>query len=103
MEYLQPTEKENNIDDHHQDYIQRSRDRREKIKQTRLKAKYIKRANIFLQQYDQLESNLKAEILSCRREKEIMSICYLFGASPASPKEVYLLRLPKGKIFICNF
>ena len=70
---------------------------RNRIKSNRLKEKYIKRCMIFLEVYDQLENNIKAEILS-RQIDEISSILFIFGTSLVSPKEIYKLQLPTGNI-----
>ena len=71
------------------------KDKRNKIKRNRLRARYIKRAMIFLDSYERLECNLRKEILSLHAD-EILSICYIFGTSLVSPKEVYCMQLPEG-------
>ena len=71
--------------------------KRKRMKIERLKEKYISRCKHFLESYDQLEACLK-NVLSSNATDELLSICYIFGTSPISPKEIYRLKLPKGNL-----
>ena len=72
------------------------RDRKRRARAARLKTKYIKKSHKFLDIYNKLEYYLRTELMS-NRIKDVISICYVFGTSVASPKELYRIVLPKGK------
>ena len=71
-------------------------DKRRRIREGRLKEKYIQRCNRFLKLFDDLEHRIK-NILSLSAGCELLSVCFIFGTSPISPRETYRLQFPKGK------
>ena len=71
-------------------------DKRRRIREGRLKEKYIQRCNRFLKLFDDLEHRIK-NILSLSSGCELLSVCFIFGTSPISPRETYRLQFPKGK------
>ena len=79
----------------HQDPKKILQDKRRRLKEERLKEKYISRCKHFLESYDRLEYCIKSA-LSSNGIDELLSICYIFGTSPISPKEIYRVRFPKG-------
>ena len=70
--------------------------KRKRMKEERLKDKYIQKCKRFLKKYDEIEHCIKS-VLSSNSVDELSSICYLFGTSSISPKEVYRIQFPKGK------
>ena len=71
-------------------------DRRRRIREERLKEKYIQKCKRFLNVYDDLEYCIK-NILSFSGGNDLLSVSFIFGTSPISPKEIYRLQFPKGK------
>ena len=71
-------------------------DKRRRIRDGRLKEKYIQRSNRFLKVFDELEHRIK-NVLSLIGGCELLSVCFIFGTSPISPRETYRLQFPKGK------
>lgn len=71
------------------------RDRKRRARDARLKTKYIKKSHKFLDIYNKLEYCLSTELMS-NRIKDVISICYVFGTSVTSPKELYRIVLPRG-------
>ena len=69
--------------------------KKKKARNDRLRAKFIKRSAAFLELYEKLEYNLRTEAFSYRMD-EVHSICYIFGTSLISPKEIYRIQLPAG-------
>ena len=70
--------------------------KRKRMKEERLKEKYIQKCKRFLKNYDEVEHCIK-RVLSSNSVDELLSVCYVFGTSSISPKEVYRIQFPKGK------
>ena len=79
------------------EYRQVNKVKKQQLRSARLQAKYLNRAELFLQQYQQLVDCIQEAILRSLSHSKysgrIRSICYVFGASPACPKEIYCLDL----------
>ena len=70
--------------------------KRKRMKEERLKEKYIQKCKRFLKKYEEVEHCIKS-VLSSNGVDELSSICYIFGTSTISPKEMYRIQFPKGK------
>jgi len=66
-------------------------------KQKRTREKYLKRAGHFAKELAEFQASIVCQLNVSR---DLLSICYLFGASPLHPKEVYEVALPgSGRLF----
>jgi len=65
------------------------RQKRMANKQLRIRQKYLVRAKSFFERYQAFEDDILRHL-----DRNSTSLCCVFGASPAHPKEVYTIELP---------
>ena len=70
----------------------RFRLKKSRIRKQKLKEKFVKKTEKFINEFDRVERSIKNVFTSNFQVKEIALV---FGMSPGTPKEVYLIQMPK--------
>ena len=70
----------------------RFRLKKSRIRKQKLKEKFVKKTEKFINEFDRVERSIKNVFTSNFQVKEIALV---FGMSPGAPKEVYLIQMPK--------
>lgn len=69
--------------------------KRSQVKRNKLRGRYIKKAQSFLDSFDRIVEVLTSTIL-CLEGEEIECVAFIMGATHVSPKEIYRVLLPSG-------
>ena len=66
--------------------------RKLRLRKEKLREKFVKRAEKFMSDFEQVQTSLKENL----ENNEVDQVALAFGVSPTTPKEVFLIQMPKN-------